>query len=527
MIDGNRSVDAALAWRSLPLTLRTSLVGVCHWDSAKDKLEPLLDFIVMAEPPGGPLATAMFLQLNSEAPELLPEMKIRGLMEGIPSYALYSDAIRAHDRKRVRFYAESGFSVNGRGAAGVTPLMAAGSSGDVETLVLLLDLGANADARDDNSLSASDYARRSLKVDAAEFLSLTSDEKAKADKLKRRFSPARQDSPWIGLWIATSKDAKPPAFAHIFFGQDGTFDMPPGPAGSWVEDDSTHLTAKPMLSEESSQGASRTLFGDLTFERLEEPARIRVKYFGEILEFGRGPDVPAPIAASNVSSPETEPDENQVSRPKGLKAVPSLEKVSLTWDAAEANTRYLIFRDGALLAPEFIEGSDFTDTAPPGSISASYTVRAADPRLHLSPQSDPVTVSTILKDTDGKGLPDRWQMRYFGHLGVDPNADPDADGLTNLQEYKGGTDPNDYYNGVEPVVKPLYGSKPGPQGQLAMLVLHPDGRPWINAPATFRITSGGGLVSAVRDLPPFLPKLVVRTDDNGLACVYLKPPSKP
>jgi len=38
-------------------------------------------------------------------------------------------------------------------------------------------------------------------------------------------------------------------------------------------------------------------------------------------------------------------------------------------------------------------------------------------------------------DTDGNGLPDRWQMHYFGHLGVDPNADPDHDGLNNLQEY--------------------------------------------------------------------------------------------
>ena len=45
------------------------------------------------------------------------------------------------------------------------------------------------------------------------------------------------------------------------------------------------------------------------------------------------------------------------------------------------------------------------------------------------------------KDTDGNGLPDLWQMHYFGHLGVDPNADPDGDGLSNLQEYQQHTDP--------------------------------------------------------------------------------------
>jgi YD repeat-containing protein len=45
-------------------------------------------------------------------------------------------------------------------------------------------------------------------------------------------------------------------------------------------------------------------------------------------------------------------------------------------------------------------------------------------------------------DSAGSGLPDAWQYRYFGHLGVDPNADPDGDFLTNLQEFQRDTDPN-------------------------------------------------------------------------------------
>ena len=32
-------------------------------------------------------------------------------------------------------------------------------------------------------------------------------------------------------------------------------------------------------------------------------------------------------------------------------------------------------------------------------------------------------------------------MIYFGHLGVDPNADPDQDGLSNLEEYRNNTNP--------------------------------------------------------------------------------------
>jgi hypothetical protein len=38
-------------------------------------------------------------------------------------------------------------------------------------------------------------------------------------------------------------------------------------------------------------------------------------------------------------------------------------------------------------------------------------------------------------------LPDWWQLQYFGHLGVDPNADPDHDGMTNYEEYRAGTNP--------------------------------------------------------------------------------------
>jgi hypothetical protein len=40
-------------------------------------------------------------------------------------------------------------------------------------------------------------------------------------------------------------------------------------------------------------------------------------------------------------------------------------------------------------------------------------------------------------------LPDAWQLQYFGHLGVDPSADPDGDGMSNYREYLAGTNPID------------------------------------------------------------------------------------
>lgn len=42
---------------------------------------------------------------------------------------------------------------------------------------------------------------------------------------------------------------------------------------------------------------------------------------------------------------------------------------------------------------------------------------------------------------DSNGLPIAWELTYFGHTGVDPNADPDHDGASNYQEYLAGTDP--------------------------------------------------------------------------------------
>ena len=37
--------------------------------------------------------------------------------------------------------------------------------------------------------------------------------------------------------------------------------------------------------------------------------------------------------------------------------------------------------------------------------------------------------------TDGTGMSDGWEVYYFGQTGIDPNADPDGDGLSNYQEF--------------------------------------------------------------------------------------------
>ncbi len=45
-------------------------------------------------------------------------------------------------------------------------------------------------------------------------------------------------------------------------------------------------------------------------------------------------------------------------------------------------------------------------------------------------------------DSDGDGLPDDWEMAHFGSLALAPNGDADGDGISNLDEHRAGTDPN-------------------------------------------------------------------------------------
>jgi len=57
-------------------------------------------------------------------------------------------------------------------------------------------------------------------------------------------------------------------------------------------------------------------------------------------------------------------------------------------------------------------------------------------RAHLFIWARDVTI-----DSDAQGLPDWWQLQYFGTTGVDPYGDADGDGWNNIQEFRNGTSP--------------------------------------------------------------------------------------
>jgi hypothetical protein len=57
------------------------------------------------------------------------------------------------------------------------------------------------------------------------------------------------------------------------------------------------------------------------------------------------------------------------------------------------------------------------------------------------------TIDQGLMDTNGLSI--AWELLNFGQTGVDPKADPDGDGMNNLQEYLAGTNPKDANSDLE------------------------------------------------------------------------------
>ena len=150
-------------------------------------------------------------------------------------------------------------------------------------------------------------------------------------------------------------------------------------------------------------------------------------------------------------------------------------------------------------------------------------------------QSDPQSVNiTVALDSDGNGLPDYWQLQYFGRLGVDPGADADGDGISNLQEYHDGTGPTDFYNGRLPYLEILGGNDQA--GNYNSFLPEPvsikvSGSQFFdtfipNAPVTFTVSNGTALLAATTNDTP-ASSLVLRSDSNGRvsACVYFPPSS--
>ena len=142
-------------------------------------------------------------------------------------------------------------------------------------------------------------------------------------------------------------------------------------------------------------------------------------------------------------------------------------------------------------------------------------------------RSDPQSVNiTMALDSVGIGIPDYWQLQYFGQVGVDTNSAPDGNGQSLLYDFQNGIDPTDYYNGTLPTLKILGGNYQAGKYDsflplpLKIKVTAQNKSILTNAPVLFTVSNGTALLALTTNDAP-ITSLALRTDANGQASVWI------
>jgi Putative Ig domain/PGAP1-like protein len=140
----------------------------------------------------------------------------------------------------------------------------------------------------------------------------------------------------------------------------------------------------------------------------------------------------------------------------------------------------------------------------------------------------------LFADVNNDGIDDAWETAHGLSLSLNDRAlSPSGNGVTVLQAYLTGTDPNDFYNSAAPTLAVVSGDQQSaPAGQFnpqpfVVSVVNAAGTsPLANAPVTFAVQSGGGqLAPTSTGSPVLVTTLSLTTDANGHTQAYYQQPS--
>ncbi|WP_404425983.1 fibronectin type III domain-containing protein [Nibricoccus sp. IMCC34717] len=154
-------------------------------------------------------------------------------------------------------------------------------------------------------------------------------------------------------------------------------------------------------------------------------------------------------------------------------------------------------------------------------------------------------------DTDADGMADAWEVANLGGISGNPALDNDSDGLTNIEEFSRGSNPNvadadadcltdivdvfpnDYFNGAAAQIVIDSGDNQMsaastflPVPMKVLVKNQTTQNPIAGARVQFQVTQGGGLLATTNTGSPSLSSVLVAvTDATGRAWVYFKQPA--